>query len=521
MSQIPCWTKFEINLVSDKIYDNPVQEITLSAIFKSPDGKEYPVLGFWNGDKNWVIRFSPCKIGKWTYVTKFSNADDLGLNNQKGEFHCVEYTGDNPLFKHGAIRVSENRRYLIHSDGTPFFWLGDTAWNGVLLSKDDDWRVYLKDRVNKGFTVVQFVTTQWRAATGDIDGRVPFIGKEKIEINPEFFKRMDKRIEEMNDFGIVGAPVMLWAISADTDPGLSLPDDQAILLAKYMLARYSAYRVIWILGGDGNYRGERSERWKKIGRAVFDGYPDQIATMHPQGMNWVADEFRHENWFSFNGYQSGHGDSDDTLKWLCEGPPSVDWKKEPHHPIINLEPNYEAHVAYQSRKPHDAKAVRRACYWSLLVSPTAGVTYGAHGIWSWEIEPKEPMNHKGSGIAQPWYEAIKFPGSLHVKYMKEFFMSFDWWKLIPAPELLVEQPSKDDPHKFVAVAKTSDNKYIAVYIPEGTDIKLDLNMLKKPMKAKWFNPRNGEWSDEFDVNESLQTFRPIDNEDWALLIYSL
>jgi hypothetical protein len=26
------------------------------------------------------------------------------------------------------LRVSDNKRYLVKEDGTPFFWLGDTAW---------------------------------------------------------------------------------------------------------------------------------------------------------------------------------------------------------------------------------------------------------------------------------------------------------------------------------------------------------------------------------------------------------
>jgi len=538
MPKISQWTRFELELTSITDYDNPVQDVMVEVILQSPTSRNLTVNGFWNGGRTWKIRFSPDETGQWTYVTHCSNTSDHGLNNQKGNFDCIPYSSDNPLYKHGAIRVSDNKRYLVHSDGTPFFWLGDTAWNAVLLSTETDWEKYLQDRVDKGFNVVQFVTTQWRAANGDIDGRLPFIGKEKIQINPSFYQRMDDRMNVMNDHGIVGAPVLLWAISAETDPGMSLPDDQAILLARYMLARYASYRVIWILGGDGNYNGERAERWKKIGSAVFDGYSDQLATMHPQGMNWVADEFRHESWFSFNSYQSGHGDNDETLRWLCEGPPSCDWKKEPHHPEINLEPNYEAHNAYHSRKPHDAKAVRRAGYWSLLVSPTAGLTYGAHGIWGWQTKPEEPLNHNGTGIAPPWYEAIKLPGSTHIKYMKEFFSSFEWWKLVPAPEMLIDQPGKSDPHKFVAVAKTDDNKCMVAYLTEGMEIALlvppsngrtnlvppsngrtkNTELIKYPAVAKWFNPSTGEWSKAGVVSQSIQKFCPTDNNDWVLWI---
>ena len=45
---------------------------------------------------------------------------------------CVpEQTGERQPsvdFSHGKLKVSENHRFLQHEDGTPFFYLGDTAW---------------------------------------------------------------------------------------------------------------------------------------------------------------------------------------------------------------------------------------------------------------------------------------------------------------------------------------------------------------------------------------------------------
>src|SRR5207244_2930856 len=89
---------------------------------------------------------------------------------------------------------------------------------------------------------------------------------------------------------------------------------------------------------------------------------------------------------------------DSTLQWIINGPPSKDWKKEPHRPFINLEPPYENHIAYQSKKRHTAETVRRAIYWSLLVAPTAGVTYGGHGGGGWEDGTKPPSNPNLSSL---------------------------------------------------------------------------------------------------------------------------
>ena len=51
----------------------------------------------------------------------------------------------------GAVVVSPDGHSLQHADGTPFFWLGDTVWNGALLAAADDWQRFLRDRAGKLF----------------------------------------------------------------------------------------------------------------------------------------------------------------------------------------------------------------------------------------------------------------------------------------------------------------------------------------------------------------------------------
>nr|MBA2355903.1 DUF4038 domain-containing protein [Acidobacteriota bacterium] len=42
-----------------------------------------------------------------------------------------------------------------------------TAWNGVMKADAKSWDSYLRDRLGKGFNVIQYVTTQWRTAAGN------------------------------------------------------------------------------------------------------------------------------------------------------------------------------------------------------------------------------------------------------------------------------------------------------------------------------------------------------------------
>src|SRR5215216_4273947 len=55
------------------------------------------------------------------------------------------------------LKVSENRRFLVREDGSPFFYLGDTAWELFHRLNRDEADEYLRDRAARGFTVIQAV----------------------------------------------------------------------------------------------------------------------------------------------------------------------------------------------------------------------------------------------------------------------------------------------------------------------------------------------------------------------------
>ena len=55
------------------------------------------------------------------------------------------------------LKVSENHRFLVKSDGRPFFYLGDTAWELFHRLNREEADRYLENRARKGFTVIQAV----------------------------------------------------------------------------------------------------------------------------------------------------------------------------------------------------------------------------------------------------------------------------------------------------------------------------------------------------------------------------
>jgi len=400
-----------------------------------------------------------------------------------------------PFDTHGRIRVAKAGTYLEHADGTPFFFLADTCWTGPALSAAQDWADYLADRKKKGFTAIQFnMASPWRCARTDAEGRPTYYIRDgKLVINEEFYKqRVDARLRAINEAGLLAVPVLCWA-NRKGDAGVDLTEAQIIELVRFEVARYSQANVLWILGGDNGYQGADGARWKRIGRAVFGhGEPTAPVTTHPTGQNWPWREWGDEKWLTVLGYQSGHGDGDEAARWIHHGPAAEYGRgRDFTRPVINLEPPYEGHLAYQSRQPHSDLNVRRAVYWSLLAAPVAGVTYGGHGVWSWHGKPGEqPTDHAGTGPAKPWREAIDLPGAAQMGHARRLLESLPWTQLRPAPELLASQ--EPAAAKFVACAATPDRRTVVAYVPPGAQFALaDVTLPNAPVPARWADPRTG------------------------------
>ena len=130
---VPLWHRTDIVLHSGRAYQNPYTDVEIDAVFTHEDGDEISLYGFWNGGDEWRIRFAPTKTGRWNYVVRCSDADNGDLNGAEGSLIAVANEGTTALDRHGFVRVSENGRYFVHDDGTPFFWLGDVQLPRLFL----------------------------------------------------------------------------------------------------------------------------------------------------------------------------------------------------------------------------------------------------------------------------------------------------------------------------------------------------------------------------------------------------
>jgi len=188
----------EVALISEKTYKNPFVEIELNAVITQPDGNKLLVPMFWAGGRRWCLRYASSVAGVHTFRTECSDNINAKLHGVEGKIEVMTYTGENPLYRHGFIRVAEDKRHFEHADGTPFLWLGDTWWKN--LCRRMTWEGFQEltaDRKAKGFNVVQIVCGPYpdenmMEARWENEGGKPYETRDFSRVNPTYFEYADR-----------------------------------------------------------------------------------------------------------------------------------------------------------------------------------------------------------------------------------------------------------------------------------------------------------------------------------------
>jgi Protein of unknown function (DUF4038)/Domain of unknown function (DUF5060)/Putative collagen-binding domain of a collagenase len=504
------WGRFEHAFQSSLGYSNALQDVTLTVVFTSPLGETNQVYGFWDGGKTWLVRFSPNLPGRWTFTSTCSDKANKGLNNQRGEFVCTAAIATSRFARHGQIHVASDHRHFEHADGTPFFWLADSVWNGARVSAIKDWKLYAGVRSSQGFTVAQ-----WAAAPGaDAHGMTPFSGTERITINPNFFKPLDAKLETLSRAGILSA-IVPFSPMEGTESAM-LPDDQIALLLRYIEARWGADPVAWLIALDGETQTNRITRWKKPGAAIFGTSHRAPVIVSAGRRQQTLDEFRDQSWVDAFEYEPLTDLTDEALKLAISGPFANEWKKEPTRPLIPIAP-YENALARDSKKRFKSDDTRRAVYSSLLLSPPAGISYGADGVMDWD---KTLDQHAKRKMALPlWHRAMFMPAAKQMAHVSKFVNSVDFWRLRPQPEFIAVQPGTMSPERYIASAGTEAKDLSVVYVPQERTLEIVLEALPASPSVSWFNPRTGQNSPAVAVvgGRSCQ-FPTPEPGDWLLVM---
>jgi len=439
----------ELVLKADKAHADPFRGVQLDLVVTAPDGSESRVPGFWAGGDQWKVRYASPLTGEHRYRSECSDTSDQGLHGVTGKIEVTPYAGDNPLYRHGPLKVSADRRHFEHRDGTPFLWLADTWWMGLCerIGWPAEFQALTADRRDKGFNVVQIVAGLYPDMPAfDQRGRneTGFPWEEDYaRIRPEYFDAADQRIMHLVDQGLTPCVVGAWGYHL---PWLGV--ERMKEHWRYLVARWGALPVVWCIAGEGSMpyylakdkehdKKLQSEGWTEVAAYVRKTDPfHRLVTIHPvqSSRQTVTDT----SVIDFDMLQTGHGDRASigpTAKLVRAS--RATW---PPMPTVNGE------VCYEGILGSCFDDVQRFMVWSCLLSGTAGHTYGANGIWQLN-RPDKPYGlspHGGTWGATPWQEAMNLPGSRQTGLAKKLLSEYPWTKFDPHPEWASAVAPKDD-----------------------------------------------------------------------------
>jgi hypothetical protein len=426
-----------------------------------------------------------------------------------------------PLFAAFPTKVSDNGRYLVTSDGKPFFWLGDTAWELFHRLTREEADEYLRTRAAQGYTVIQAVAlAEFDGLTApNAYGHLPLKqldpGRPDVQPGPanDYWDHVDHIVDRANTLGLTIGFLPTWGDKFNkkwgAGPEVFTPEN-AEAYGVWLGERYKGKGLVWILGGD---RPIETDQHRAIIRAMAKGLARgdggaHLMTYHPMGSAGSSQYFPDEPWLDFHMRQNGHvaeydGRYDQTR---------VDYDRSPTKPVLDGEPIYEGHpINFKANAfGHSlANDVRRPLYWDLF-SGACGHTYGHHSVWQMADPRHQPVNNP----LMSWRDALQEPGGIQMQHGRRLMESRPWETFVPDNDVIVtsDVPTNEPGagrYRFVAT-RAADGSCAMVYAPAGRKFTVRLDKVTgSTIRAWWYNPRTGVATELGTMNNSgTETFTP-------------
>jgi len=417
------------------------------------------------------------------------------------------------------LKISSNHRYLVHADGRPFFYLGDTAWELFHRLNREEADRYLENRAAKGFTVIQAVVLAELDGlkTPNAYGERPFLTDDPSQPNEKYFQHVDYIVNKAASLGLFVGMLPTWGDKVGLYGRHFFNEQNARAYGEFLGRRYRDKPIIWILGGDRPAE-TTAEIWTEMAHGLKAGDGGRhLMTYHPFGGGHSSAVFHYSDWLDFNMVQSGHNPTSANYSRL-----QIDYNLHPPKPCMDGEPAYEYPPdAIPTNRPVGALEVRRRAYWSLF-SGAHGHTYGTHPIWQMYAPPRTPL----WDVKTAWYDAMDLPGAKQLAHVKALLFSRPF--LTRIPDQLAIYSGLRGGLEYVSVTRDgtpgrNDASYLMAYFPQAGTITFKTERLTgKTIRGWWFNPRDGSAKSlgESPKQNRMEFSAPTSSatEDWILVL---
>lgn len=419
------------------------------------------------------------------------------------------------------IKIDTTGRFFIRQNGSPFFYMADTAWSAPQKLTREEWEYYLKKRSRQQFNTIQI------CALSEDDGlfkpnrygSLPFfINGGNISTEPDerqeynYWKHLDWMIDKAGQCGMMIALLPTWGDKFNREPHGIGPEvfdgDRAYQYGKWIGERYSHFEnIIWVLGGDRALRTQRHYCViAEMARGILESDSNHLMTFHPCGAKSSIDFLTDCSFLDFHSIQSGHGlECYDSWRMVRKT-----LSQEPK-PCLDMECRYEDFPAcFREEIGYcwDDADIRQNIYWNMLEG-ACGLTYGHRSVW--RFEP-----HHSSAYPFTWKEALERPGAQQMQYAERLRMSRPFLEFRAAPELIEDY---EEPNAHIGAGRGGE--YAFFYSPLGLPIKIHLEpFARSPVRLSWFDPRTGTETPFSVVDAKTQLVVPPASgkgNDWILI----
>lgn len=405
-------------------------------------------------------------------------------------------------------RLTVRGTYLVHENGTPFFWLGNTSWLMPERLNRDEVEFYLTRESEEGYNVEQIQVLDSNYPTFNVFGRQAFDDSFDFDAYTRpgeygYWDHLDYIVDMAERMGIYIAMDCIWGGQVKR-----LTPEKAAKYGRFLAERYkNRPNIIWMIGGD--IMGDKGmDAWESLARAIKAVDKVHLMTFHPRGRTTSAWWYNDREWLDFNMFQSGHrrygqrgGDGDYTIRdnteednWRYVAMSFGDKQEQiagrevrgSQKPVIDGEPSYED----IPQGLHDFSAprwqdydVRRYAYWAVFAG-CFGHTYGHNSI----MQFMRPGVLGSFGAKKAWWDALEDPGYKQMKHLKRLMTS------VPFTEGQCDQTVIASPNgeRYDRIIATRGQDYLMVYNYSGRPMTLDLTKISGKKKKVWLmNPADG------------------------------
>jgi hypothetical protein len=411
-----------------------------------------------------------------------------------------------PLY---PLKLSDNGRYLVDQQNTPFLVIGDSAWFMITHLSLADIDSYTADRAQRGFNAIAVeLLDESGYNLRDADGDVPFTGRAFVTPNPSYFKNMDYILLAASARGMTvflaptwlrGCPSTLHYCAEVQDASI----DEMYTWGQFVGDRYrNSENIVWIMGGDTDSTVV-ADKIQSMVDGMRDAGAHQLYTYHgARGRTAIDNWDPAPPWLILNNIYTS------TPEYPLA---QTAYNVTPSTPFFLIEGYYEG--GRLRTNSYTSQQLRAQSYWTFL-SGSTGAFFGNCPLFAFNS-----MQFSSECNTVSWQSQLSSQGTMDMARLGSLFKGRAWYDLVPDFDHTVVTSGLGTYGQNDYVTAAASSSMIVAYLPSARTITIStLAVSGLSAAVSWYNPSNGNIVFAGNFTKAADShFAPPSSGDWVFV----